>query len=120
MEDVSSFVAEIGERLGEVANSDLVVGQELKLGEVTIVPLSEIGVGFGGGGGSGEDGNKKTKLRNRGHGGGTGGGGGITPIAVAVFRQGTVEIMKIPTKVSPVAKLLERIPDLIDKIKDKD
>ena len=70
MEDLNQMIDDLGEQLGEVANSDLVVGSPIELGPVTIVPLSEVGVGFGGGGGGGEDagnkkGERKTKKRNK-------------------------------------------------------
>ncbi len=118
MEEVSGFVDEIGDRLKEIANSDLVVGEAIRLGEVTIVPLSQVGIGFGGGGGGGRDTKSKKGPGGQGSGGGSGGGGGVTPIAVAVFRSGSVEILKVPSKPSPMGRFLERIPDLIDRIKD--
>ena len=117
MEELNQMIDELGDQLGEVANSDLVVGSPIKLGPVTIVPLSEVGIGFGGGGGGGEDGEGKKGERNKGSGRGTGGGGRVVPVAVAVFREGSVEIMKVPRKPNPVERILERIPDLIDKFK---
>jgi uncharacterized spore protein YtfJ len=118
VEDLNQFIDELGDSLGEIANSDLVVGSEIQLGEVTIVPLSQVGIGLGGGGGGGQEGGGKKKQSSTGSGGGTGGGGSVTPVAVAVFREGSVEILKVPTKPNALVSFLERVPDLIEKFKD--
>ena len=117
MDEVNSLIEQVGGKLGEIADSDLVVGSAIKLGEVTIVPISEVAVGFGGGGGEGEDAGGTKRQASKGGGAGLGGGGSVTPVAVAVFRNGSVEVMKIPKKPNPVARLLEKIPDLIDQLK---
>jgi uncharacterized spore protein YtfJ len=114
-EDRRDFMANIGDQLTGLANGDLVVGTELTLGDVTIVPLTHVSFGFGGGGG--EEAATDKQPRNVGSGDGTGGGGNIKPVAVAVFRKDGVEIMRLPEKPSAMARLLEQVPDLIDKFK---
>ncbi len=118
MDEIDSLIEQVGAQLGEIANGDLVVGSAIKLGNVTIVPISDVAIGFGGGGGEGEDTGSKKKQVTTGGGRGLGGGGGVTPVAVAVFREGSVEVMKIPEKPNPVARLIEKIPDLIDRLKN--
>jgi hypothetical protein len=39
-------------KMADVARSDVVVGEPIALGEVTVVPLSRVSVGFGAGGGA--------------------------------------------------------------------
>ena len=95
MQHVRDLVKLVSDRLAEVARSDLVVGQPIQAGEVTIIPLSSVSFGFGGGGGEGEGEPphehgpaKKMKMKTakgKGIGGGTGGGAKVHPVAVAVF-----------------------------------
>jgi uncharacterized spore protein YtfJ len=57
-----------------------VVGEPIKIGDTTVIPLLALGFGFGGGGGTGKIG----KEADHSSGGGTGGGGGIRPVAVII------------------------------------
>jgi len=118
VEEIELFIDEVGEHLTGLAKSDLVVGDSITLGKVTIVPLSHVGLGFGGGGGGGEEPGDRKRPKSSGSGQGTGGGGSVKPVALAVFREDGVEIMKIPRKPSAMARFLDRVPDLIDKLKD--
>jgi uncharacterized spore protein YtfJ len=117
MQDMGPFIDELGDHLTGLAKADMVVGSPITLGKVTIVPLSELGLGFGGGGGGGEDAATEKRPKSTGSGLGSGGGGRVKPIAVAVFREDGVEIMKLPDKPSAIARLLDKVPDLIEKLK---
>ena len=118
MEDIELFIDEIGDHLSGLAKSDLVVGAPTALGRVTIVSLSHVGLGFGGGGGGGEEPGNARRPKSTGGGQGTGGGGRVRPVAVAVFKEDGVEIVKVPHKQSSLSRLLEKLPELIDKLKD--
>lgn len=118
MDRVTEFLDDLGDQLSGLTNGDLVVGSKLVLGNTTIVPLSKVSLGFGGGGGGGEErAEDDSPIRNSGTGGGTGGGGSVKPVAVAVFRDSGVEIMRVPEKTSSLSRLLEKLPDLVDKLK---
>jgi uncharacterized spore protein YtfJ len=118
MEDSDTILEIIGEKLSGLMTSDLVVGDALELGDVTIVPLSRVSIGLGGGGGRGSEEASPRETKNSGSGDGGGGGGQLKPIAVAVFNGDSVEVMKVPTAARPIEKLLGKLPDLIDRFKD--
>ena len=94
--DNSSTVAEITKTLKEILNSKTVFGEPIYGEGVVIVPIAEVNFGFGvGGADTGYE-----------FAGGGGGGGGITPIAVAVIREGKVDVIPV-TGVGPGAAIAE-------------
>ncbi len=108
----------MGDELGGVANGDAVLGSPLKLGDATVYPISLVSLGRGGGGGEGEE----TGAGGKGQGGaGHGAGGGVKarPVAVLVFQGDQVNVLPIPRKAGPIERFLERLPDLIEKFKEK-
>ncbi len=135
MEKVQDFIDMIGDKVANMAKSDLVEGVPVSLGKFTIVPISQVSVGFGGGGGGGEGQdmhshhglhshgkNKNSSCGNgngtgKGSGGGGGGGGQVRPVAVAVFSEDNVEVLTIPERECVFNKIFEKVPDLMDKIK---
>ncbi len=111
----------VSERLATTAQSDMVVGQALELGGVTVVPLSRVSVGLGGGGGNGEGqgmgpGHGKHKVAGKGMGGGCGGGARVRPMAVAVFTEAGVKILPVPDRKGKLDKLMDKVPDFIEKV----
>ncbi len=129
MQHVKDLVKLVSDKLAETAQSDLVVGQPIEAGDVTIVPLSAVSLGFGGAGGEGEGEpphdcgphHKKMKMKGahgKGIGGGGGGGAKVRPVAVAVFSPEGVQVMPIGGKKCLLDKLFDKIPDLIDMAKD--
>ena len=62
------------DQLQYIAKTETVVGEPIKAGEVTLIPVSKVSIGFAAGGGGG----KETQA---GSGAGTGGGVNVTPIA---------------------------------------
>ena len=116
----------VSERLASTAKSDMVVGKPLELGGLTVVPLSRVSVGMGGGGGQGEgQGMGPGGPGRRGHnfqgvgkgvGGGCGGGAKVRPAAVAVFTPNGVKILPIPDRKGKLDKLLDRLPDLVERV----
>jgi len=97
------------EKFEAFINSQTIVGQEIKVGDVTIIPLASIsfGLGAGAGGDSASDSN--------------GGGSGIcakaTPQALLVVNGSDVNLIPI-RKGSSFETLLDSVPALIDKIKE--
>lgn len=120
MDHVKGLLELIEERLGPYSNSDIVVGTPIELGEATVVPLCRVSIGLGAGGGIGSgkcEGARRGKDRpGKGIGGGTGGGATLRPVAVAVFTEDDVEIVPIPNPKGKIDKLLDYIPDLVERI----
>lgn len=100
------------EKFESFIKSQTIVGQEIKVGQVTIIPMASISFGLGAGGGHGTD--------NDGS-GGDGGGSGMfakaTPTALLVINGNDVNLIPI-RKGSSFEGLLESVPALIDKLKD--
>jgi uncharacterized spore protein YtfJ len=110
--------------LGEiekVLGSHTAVGEPIKVGDTTIVPLISAGFGFGGGGGTGKG---DTKQKHEGHGegiaGGGGAGGGIKPIAVIIVDKNGARIEPIKSGMaSAIEKISKTIPEKITKFTEK-
>ena len=128
MQQVQEIIEQVTNTLSDIAQSDVVVGNPLEVGTVTVVPISRVTAGFGGAGGEGEGetsrdgaaGKNPRKEMGTGRGGGSGGGAVVRPIAVAVFRPEGVDVLPIPEKQGKLEKFLEQIPDLIDRFKKSD
>ncbi|MCL6582664.1 MAG: GerW family sporulation protein [bacterium] len=87
--------------------ADSVIGKELHIGEVTIVPISKLSLGVGAGASTSS---KKGEEK----GGGCGGGLKVEPIAFLVVQKERVSLLGLGKK-GPLDALSEQIPDLIDK-----
>ena len=99
---------------------DTVVGRVINTpAGVTVIPISKVSVGFAGGG-LDYGGKKLTSAQN--FGGGSGTGVSITPIAfLTVNRDSQVNLIPLANTASDidrVAELIERSPEIIEKIKN--
>lgn len=119
MVNVEEILEAVGEELGGVAHGDAVVGSPVKLGTATVYPISLVSLGLGGGGGQGEEGAGESGKSQAGEGNGGGGGVKARPVAVLVFQGDEVSVIPIPRKAGPVERFLERLPDLLEKFKEK-
>ena len=99
------------EKLENFFRTETVVGKPMNVGDITIIPIIEVSFGLGTGGGSGKD-----NKGNDGTGGGTGAGGKITPNSVLVIQGDQVSVMVLKDKGS-LAKIVEMVPDIVNKIK---
>lgn len=107
-------IERIIQRVTDTLKTETVVGQPITVGEITMIPL--INVSFGFGGGAGDD-------QNRGGCGGGGGGGARLTVAGMMVVKGD-DVKFIPTATgkgssSSLDKLLEALPDLVQKISKK-
>lgn len=103
----------IFEKLESFLKTKTVVGEPLTVGDTTIIPFINLSFGLGSGGGNGGD----EKCGN-GSGGGGGAGAKVSPTAILVIRGDQVELLPIK-KTGGLDKLLDMVPDIVDKIKDK-
>jgi uncharacterized spore protein YtfJ len=99
------------EKMEEFITTKTVVGDPVVLGDLVLIPLVEVTFGMGAGIGGGT---AKTDGSD-----GSGGGGGIgakmTPSAVVVVVNGTVQMVSIKDQGSG-NKLIDMIPGLLSKI----
>ena len=106
--NLEEMLGKVTEFIHSEANTRSVVGQEIKLGEYTCVPVMKVGIGFGSGGGEKND---------MGSGGGAGGAIGMQPIGFLVSGNGEVKF--IPTTGnSGLQGAINKLPDLVSKFMD--
>jgi uncharacterized spore protein YtfJ len=124
MQHVRELLDLVCGRVESAAQSDIVVGSPIELGNVTVVPMSRISVGFGVGGGSGQGEapsrgsgkNRQPSGKGKGEGGGTGGGAKVRPVGVAIFTEEGVDIVPIADRPGLLDKLFEKIPELAERV----
>lgn len=111
MSDKNNFdatVESLFNGMSDVITSNSVVGEAIHVGDVIILPL--VDVSFGMGAGAFSDSSK---------GKGSGGiGGKMTPCACLVLNNGKTKLVNIKNQDS-ITKLIDLIPDMIDKISSK-
>ncbi|SDF17296.1 GerW family sporulation protein [Sporomusa acidovorans] len=86
-----------------------VVGEPVKIGDTTLVPLIDVCFGAGTGGGDGTD-----EKGCKGIGGGGGGGAKISPAAVLVIRGDKVDMLPVK-KGGSFEKLIDMVPEIVTK-----
>lgn len=93
-----------------VLSSKTVVGTPTQIGDTIILPLVDVSFGIGAAAG-----NNNQKSSSNGQGGL---GGKMTPSAVLVIKDGCTKLVNIKNQ-DTVTKVLDMLPDLVDKFKEK-
>lgn len=93
-----------------VLSAKTVVGQPTQVGDVTILPLVDVSFGFGAGAGNHAD---KHPAKA-----GGGLGGKMSPSAVLIIKDGTTRLVNVKDQ-NTVTKLLDMLPDLVDRFTGK-
>lgn len=112
---LSEMMTETMKKIREMVDVNSVIGTPITAGDVTVIPVTRVSVGYGGGG---TDYATKNYPANRDNafGGGAGAGVNITPIAFLIVRGESVRLLPVAEPAtSSVDRLIEMIPDLIDK-----
>lgn len=100
-------------KIVETVDTKTVVGDPMEIGGLTLIPVMNAYFGFGGGGGEGGNASK-----DQGSGSGGGGGARLKVTGMLVLKDGDISFL--PTgKGGAIDKILDSIPDLIDKVKIK-
>lgn len=93
-----------------VLSAKTVVGEPVQIGDTIVLPLVDISFGVGAGAGN---------NNQKGSASGAGGlGGKMTPSAVLVIKNGTTRLVNIKNQ-DAMTKVLDLIPDLVDKFTTK-
>ena len=104
---VESLIERVMGELHRIVQTRTVVGEPVKAGDLTLIPVSKISFGFGAGGG--ETGKAQS---------GTGGGATVEPIAfVVVDANGKAQILTLREKEASWGQLVELLPEAVSKIK---
>lgn len=115
MKDIQEIVKSAMESIKDMIGSEQVIGTPITSpnGDV-IIPVTQLTFGFGAGG---SDVPSKSGTGNPGNsfGGGTGGGVRIKPVAFLVISNGRIKLLPITNSSSAVDKILDFVPDILDK-----
>ena len=102
----SSVVESLFKGMESVLSTKTVVGEATQIGDTIILPLVDVSFGVGAGAG-----NNSVKGSASGAGGL---GGKMTPSAVLVIKDGSTKLVNIKNQ-DTMTKVLDLIPDLVDK-----
>ncbi len=109
---ISDLMATTIEKLRELASSETVVGNPIKVAENTvIIPVSKLSLGFASGGSDFPSKNPKDLF-----GGGGGAGVTVTPKAFLVVENGNVRLLQLAKDGESIDRLCNMIPDAINQI----
>jgi uncharacterized spore protein YtfJ len=112
MEQPDNLLKTALDEIERLLSTKTVVGDPIKIGDNTIVPLMAVGFGFGGGAGIGED---QKNSGAKGSGSGAGGGGGIRPIALVIIdKEGHVRVESLRASASIVDKLGDAVARAVE------
>lgn len=115
---IGDLMSSIVEKVREIADTNTIIGQAITAGDVTIIPISRLSVGVGSGGT--EFGSKHKKPEdNSCFGGGAGAGINLLPVGFLVIKDGSVRLLPVaPPAATTVDRVVEMVPEAIDKITD--
>lgn len=100
------------EKLRSMVDANTVIGDPMQLdGGITLIPVSRISYGFAAGGSD-----LPSKTQRDLFGGGSGAGVNVTPIAFLVVTGGKVDMLQLVAKPDTSDRLVNMIPDVVDKL----
>lgn len=94
-----------------------IVGEPVTTPDGTvIIPISTVSFGFGAGGTQFAAKQDTVTPDNPMFGGGCGGGANVKPIAFLVVGGGNVRLLPISNRTTPVDKIIDMVPEVVDKV----
>ena len=107
-ENFNSVMTSLLKGVDSVLSTKTVVGEPINVGDTVLVPLVDVSFGLGAGAGMQD---KKNK--------GAGGvGGKMSPSAILVIQNGKTKLVNIKQQ-DGITKILDMVPDLVDKFTHK-
>lgn len=114
---VQGTLSSIMENLKTMVDSNSVIGDPITTPDgTTIIPVSKISYGFGTGGGNSNGSLQKSGKSGAAFGAGGGGGITVTPVAFLSVKDGNVKMLQVEPFISSVDRVIEKVPDLMDKV----
>ena len=99
------------EKMRQMVDVSTIIGEPIKTGDTTLIPVSKVSYGFTSGGTD-----LPSKQNNELFGGGGGGGITISPVAFIVIQGEKVRMMQINNYTSSADRAIDMIPELVDQI----
>ena len=106
--NISTVVKSLMDGAEGILTSKTVVGAPVRIGEQISIPLSDVSIGCGAG-------SNGTDHKDKGAGGFS---AKMTPTAVMIIKDGQTKVVNIKDQTA-ITKLVDMIPDVIDKVKGK-
>ena len=102
-------------KIKEMIDVNTIVGSPITtIDGTTIIPVSKVTFGFASGGS--EFSKSSNPPPENLFGGGSGAGVGLTPVAFLVVSDGNVKLLSIANNTSTIDRVIELVPEAIDKI----
>ena len=115
-ENIKNIMGITMDKIKSMATADTIIGDPIVLSEtVTCIPVSKVSYGFASGG---SDFGQSTLQTKANFGGGGGAGMSVTPVAFLVLQDGNVKILNIGEETSGIEKILNVLPDTVEKLKE--
>ena len=109
---VQAVTESLVEKLKNMIDTKMVVGETIVAGETMIVPISKLSVGFLSGGGEYE---KNSGVSEYPFIGGSGAGYSVSPVGFLIVKKGDVKLIKVnPNELA--SKIIDVVPDVVDAI----
>ena len=107
--DAADLIKALLEGFRAVAKTETIIGEGIKAGEFTVLPVSKVSLGVGAGAGT-------EQIKTSGGSGGAGGGGiCVEPIAFLVIKDGEVSILNLRRMPAMVEALFGKIPEMMER-----
>jgi sporulation protein YtfJ len=101
------------DKLKAMVNADIITGEPLVVGNLTLIPISKVAYGIATGGSDFATKNQKDLF-----GGGSGAGVTVSPIAFMVVKGDDIKMVPIYNELTTVEKAVTMMPEIIDKAKE--
>lgn len=105
--DFNQTVATLFKGMDQFLTSKTVVGDPIKAGDMTIIPLMDVNFGMGAGAAGGSKGGSTA---------GGGIGGKMSPSSIIVIKDGYAQILSATAEKSSLSKVIEMVPEVVDKV----
>ncbi|MDE7121825.1 MAG: sporulation protein YtfJ [Oscillospiraceae bacterium] len=111
---IHQFVGTSMDKIRSMMDADTMIGNPIQCGDgTTVIPVSKVSVGFASGGSD-----LPTRTNKQYFAGGAGGGMSVKPVGFLVVKDGNVKLMQMTMEADKGNVLLEKIPEMVDKISD--
>ena len=99
------------QKMREMVDVSTIIGEPMKTGDTTLIPVSQVSYGFTSGGTD-----LPSKQNAELFGGGGGGGITISPVAFIIIQGEKVRMMQINNYTSSADRAIAMIPELVDQL----
>ena len=101
------------EKLRTMVDANVITGEPIVVGDITLIPVSKVAVGLATGGSD-----FPSKTGSELFGGGGGAGVTVSPIAFIVISGDNVKMLPVYNELTTVEKAVSMAPEIIDKAKE--